>query len=278
MGKKTFTGVCTLVLRTLLALFKKRHQRIDDTRLSTYAKFRDLKSDDYAYPLLLPRGALRPQWYLSAETLDQTIAHSAHALKTSRGAQAEEGTDTSPHYSMFSDKDQGFLFIPFRTKNIDHAMNVSKVFGGFAFPIELKFSQNDVFGRGKGNSIALDFSKVSACESPRVEGVPASEINVGLEARFKVNEVKVSSLAPSLFDLNGFVRWTIELGLRKSGFETARIFWAKENDDINAVCHAGFSVIDGSNTAGDHISKVQLVELSDKNQKGFKRRHAGRFL
>ncbi len=93
-----------------------------------------------------------------------------------------------------------------------------------------------------------------------------------------VNEVKVTSLPSSLFDLNGFAWWTVELGLRKSRLEPERIFWAKENDDINIVCHAGFSVIDGSNTAGDHISKIQLVELSGKNQKGLKRRHAGRFL
>jgi len=179
---------------------------------------------------------------------------------------------------LLSDKDKEFSFIPFRTKNIDHAMNVSKVFGGFTFPKELKFPQNDIFRRGKENLVPLDFHKLSAGESPRVEGVSASEINVSFEAGFMVNEVKVSSLRSSLFDLNGFARWTVELGLRKSGFETARIFWAKENDDINVVCHAGFSVIDGSNTAGDHISKVQLVELSDKNQKGFKRRHAGRFL
>ena len=83
---------------------------------------------------------------------------------------------------MFPDKDKEFLFIPFRTKNIDHAVNVAKVFGGFAFPIELKFPQNDVLGRGKGNLVALDFSKVSAGEPPRVEGVSASEINVSLEA------------------------------------------------------------------------------------------------
>ena len=83
---------------------------------------------------------------------------------------------------MFPDKDQKFLLIPFRTKNIDHAVNVAKVFGGFAFPIELKFPQNDVFGRSKGNLVTLDFSKVSAGESPRVEGVSASEINVSLEA------------------------------------------------------------------------------------------------
>jgi len=93
-----------------------------------------------------------------------------------------------------------------------------------------------------------------------------------------VNEVKVPSLPSSLFDLNGFARWTVELGLRKSGFEPEGIFWAKENDDIDIVCHAGFSVIDGSNTTGDHIPQIQLVELSGKNQKGLKRRHAGRFL
>ncbi len=83
---------------------------------------------------------------------------------------------------MFPDKDQKFLLIPFRTKNIDHAVNVAKVFGGLAFPIELKFPQNDVLRRSKGNLVALDFSKVSAGESPRVEGVSASEINVSLEA------------------------------------------------------------------------------------------------
>ena len=83
---------------------------------------------------------------------------------------------------MFPDKDKEFLFIPFRTKNMDHAVNVANVFGGFAFSIELKFPQNDVFGRSKGNLVALDFSKVSAGESPRVEGVSASEINVSLEA------------------------------------------------------------------------------------------------
>ncbi len=81
-----------------------------------------------------------------------------------------------------------------------------------------------------------------------------------------------------LFDLNGFARWTVELGLRKRRFEPERVFWAEENDNIDIVCHAGFPVIDGSNTAGDHISKGQLVELSGKNQKGLKRRHAGRFL
>ena len=85
-------------------------------------------------------------------------------------------------YSMFPDKDQEFLFIPFSTRNIDHTVNVAKVFGGFAFPIELKFPQNDVFWRSKGNLVALDFSKVPASESPRVESVSASEINVGLEA------------------------------------------------------------------------------------------------
>jgi hypothetical protein len=93
-----------------------------------------------------------------------------------------------------------------------------------------------------------------------------------------VNEVKVASLPSSLFDLNGFSRWTVELGLRKCGFKPERIFWAEENDDIDIVCHAGFSVIDRSNTTGDHIPKIQLVELSGKNQKGLKRRHAGRFL
>jgi hypothetical protein len=93
-----------------------------------------------------------------------------------------------------------------------------------------------------------------------------------------VNEVKVPSLPSSLFDLNGFARWTVELGLRKRGFKPERILRAKENDDINIVCHAGFSVINGSNTACDHIPKIQLVELSGKNQKGLKRRHAGRFL
>jgi hypothetical protein len=66
--------------------------------------------------------------------------------------------------------------------------------------------------------------------------------------------------------------------LRKSGFEPKRNFWAKEKDDIDIVCHAGFSEIDGSNTTGDHIPQIQLVELSGKNQKGLKRRHAGRFL
>jgi len=83
---------------------------------------------------------------------------------------------------MLPDKDKEFLVIPFRTKNIDHAVNISKVFGGFTFSIELKFPQNDVFGRGKGNLVALDFCKVPASESPRVERVSASEINVGLEA------------------------------------------------------------------------------------------------
>jgi hypothetical protein len=93
-----------------------------------------------------------------------------------------------------------------------------------------------------------------------------------------VNEVKVPSLPSRLFNLNGFARWTVELGLRKSGFEPERIFRPKENDNIDIVCHSGFSVIDGSNTTGDHIPKIQLVELSGKNQKGLKRRHAGRFL
>jgi hypothetical protein len=83
--------------------------------------------------------------------------------------------------ALLPDKAKEFLLIPFRTKNIDHAMNVSKVFGGFSLSIELKFSQNDVFGRGKGNLVTLDFSKVSAGESPRVEGVRASEINVSLK-------------------------------------------------------------------------------------------------
>ncbi len=72
-------------------------------------------------------------------------------------------------HSMFPDQGQEFLFIPFRTRNIHHTVNVSQVFGGPAFPIELKFPQNDVFGWGKGNLVALDFSKVSAGESPRVE-------------------------------------------------------------------------------------------------------------
>jgi len=83
---------------------------------------------------------------------------------------------------MFPDKDKEFLFIPFRTRNIDHAVDVAKVFVGFAFPLELKFPQNDVFGRSKGNLVALHFSKVSAGESPRAEGVSAREINVSLEA------------------------------------------------------------------------------------------------
>lgn len=85
-------------------------------------------------------------------------------------------------HSMFSDKDKEIVLIPCRTKNMDHAVNVAEVLGGFAFPIKLKFPQNDVLGRGKENRVALDFRKVSAGQSPRVEGVGASEINVGLKA------------------------------------------------------------------------------------------------
>ena len=86
------------------------------------------------------------------------------------------------------------------------------------------------------------------------------------------------SLPSGLFDLNSFARWTVELALREGGFEPERIFWSKENDDIDIVCHARFPVIDRGNTAGYHISKIQRVELPSKNQKGLKRRHAGRFL
>lgn len=84
--------------------------------------------------------------------------------------------------ALLPDKAKEFLLIPFGTKNIDHAVNVSEVFGGFTFPVELKFPQNDVFGRGEKNLVALDFSTVSAGEPPSVEGIRASEINVSLEA------------------------------------------------------------------------------------------------
>jgi len=87
-----------------------------------------------------------------------------------------------------------------------------------------------------------------------VTKVPVPSVEGALEGRAGDRH-----LPRSLFDLNGFARWTIELGLRKSGFEPERIFWARENDDIDIVCHAGFSVVDGSNTAGDHVCEVQSV-------------------
>ncbi len=83
---------------------------------------------------------------------------------------------------MLPNKDEEFLFIPLRTKNVDHAVDVSKVFGGLTFAKKLKFPQNNVFGRGKEYLVALDFNKVSAGESPGVQCVSPSEINVSLEA------------------------------------------------------------------------------------------------
>ena len=85
-------------------------------------------------------------------------------------------------YAMLPNKDEEFLFIPLRTKNVDHAVDVSKVFGGLTFAKKLKFPQNNVFGRGKEYLVALDFNKVSAGKSPGVQRVSASEINVSLEA------------------------------------------------------------------------------------------------
>ena len=69
---------------------------------------------------------------------------------------------------MLPDKIKEHLLVPFRTKNIYHAVNIPKVFGGPAFAIELKFSQNHVLGRGKRNFASLDFGNVSVGKSPNV--------------------------------------------------------------------------------------------------------------
>jgi len=179
---------------------------------------------------------------------------------------------------VFLDKLQKLLCVPFGTKHVGHTVDVPKVFGGFAFPIKLELPQNNIFRRGEVNWVPSEFGKVPAGDCPSVEGVKAGEIDVCLEAGLMVNEVEMTPLSTGLFDLENLARRTVELVLRKGGLETEDILRAEVNNNIYVVRHARLAVIDGRNTACDHVPETQVIELPSENQKGLKRRHAGRFL
>jgi len=97
-----------------------------------------------------------------------------------------------------------------------HAVDVPKVFGGFAFPIKLELSQNYVFRRSEVDWVAFEFSEVPAGKCPSVKGVDAGQIDVCLEAGLVVNEVEVTPLSPGLFNLENLSRRRTSSGRRET--------------------------------------------------------------
>lgn len=91
------------------------------------------------------------------------------------------------------------------------------MFAGATLAIELKFAEDDVFGRSD-----VDFDLVAPAQTaakgkgPQVQGVGADAVDVGFVAAVVVDDVEVSALGPGLLGADHRFRRDVKFGLGKS--------------------------------------------------------------
>jgi len=138
--------------------------------------------------------------------------------------------------------------------NVQNSLDVAQVLLAFSFLIENHFPKNNIFCRSNINIPTRRIFGKAMLPSPGKCGIAVSRIEVGLQARRDVDQVKVAAAVAGNFRGNHIDWRGVKFGFRKTVEQGRDVLGSNEQGDVDIEGEAWFTVVHRADGAGDEIS------------------------
>lgn len=122
---------------------------------------------------------------------------------------------------------------------------------GSSFTEKFEFSQDYVFRGSKRYRQAIDLDADFMVEGAMVQWVAASEINIGLEHRFQVENIEMPSMRACEFGLNDLGRRKVVEIIGKSFGEGGEVSDLDFKNQVDVVSESGLAIGHRGHRTGD---------------------------
>ena len=144
--------------------------------------------------------------------------------------------------------------------NVQHALDVAKVFFAFAFPVKNHFPEDNVFGWGNVDCAEGRLLDKTVLPSPGEGGVAIAGVEICFEPCWDMDDIEVAAAIACNFRGDHIGRRTIKLGFLKKGQERGDVFETDKQRDIDIEREAGFAVVHGTDRSSNNVAETGIVD------------------